>query len=160
MPYRTNHDLPAPIRRRLPPHAKTFTVRLSITLLQHTLAMHATRRQRIASPGRPKNAATSSWMTHGLLGSTALRRELRLLANQLLRRGKADMAWTSRKCLLLTRSRHRPQSGANRSCAASRIERSELGLDLSQCAASDKNAERLRELLRRDHIGSEPYGKS
>jgi cation transport regulator len=48
MPYRTNHDLPAPIRRRLPPHAKTFTVRLSITLLQHTLAMHATRRQRIA----------------------------------------------------------------------------------------------------------------
>ena len=30
---------------------------------------------------------------------------------------------------------------------ASRIERSELGLDLSQCAACDKNAERLRLLL-------------
>jgi hypothetical protein len=30
---------------------------------------------------------------------------------------------------------------ANRSCAASRIERSELGLDLSQCAASNMNAE-------------------
>ena len=30
---------------------------------------------------------------------------------------------------------------------ASRIERSDLGLDLSQCAASDKNAERLRLLL-------------
>ena len=32
--------------------------------------------------------------------------QLRLLANQLFRQGKADIARTSRKCLLLTQSGH------------------------------------------------------